>query len=193
MPWEEGTTLISGSPDGEETITEISDSDIVTILAKEDEPAARKYEASVARARAVNEEITRDPSLAVEYYQLQRASAARDELIAKDLANYDGIDAILGRWEQYHRYTDLGTIVVFDRQGGAGKFRHLSIAWPNLKWEPYCFNDRASSALARGVNVLCQHDWFGGRRIVLSGYPAYSYDDLREYNFDNEATSYFGA
>jgi hypothetical protein len=46
--------------------------------------------------------------------------------------------------------------------------------YPRLRW--FGFNDKASSAIAAGVCVLYEHDWFKGRNFVVLGRVSYLYD-----------------
>lgn len=39
-----------------------------------------------------------------------------------------------------------------------------------------------------GVNILCEHSWYRGRRLYVIGLPWAEYPDLREFGF-NDLTS----
>jgi hypothetical protein len=94
------------------------------------------------------------------------------------------------RIDEYHRYTTIGSSLLYADAGFGGASKFFSVTWPNMKWWPYRFNDRASSAKAWGGNILFQHTWYHGRKLYLIGLPFVQFDDLSVFGFNDMASSF---
>jgi hypothetical protein len=172
-----------------EVATDISTADVAKFVERFDSDVSRRLERAEAKHEAVRSEVAGDPNLAVEYFQLRQKEAERDELLTSDLSSLDS-DAVLKRVEQYHRYTDVGSALLYQHADYRGSARFCTITWPNFKWPPYCFNDAASSAKAWGVNILFEHSWYRGRKLYLIGLPFVQFPSFEPWHFNDTASSF---
>ena len=78
-------------------------------------------------------------------------------------------------------------MVLFDANELGGAWRPVDGVVPHLEW--IGFDDRTSSLWLAGAGVLGQHPWFGGQRIYMLGAPWIRFDRLRDFGFDNCASS----
>ena len=168
----------------------ISVDEVEKIVEKASGELAMRLKISHTRLDAIQKEVTTNADLAVEYFQLKQREASRDELLEADLANYAG-DDVIKRIEQYHRYSDVGSVLLYQHENFKGKSKFFTVTWPNFKWPPYCFNDTASSAKAWGANIIFQNTWYGGRRLYLIGLPYFEANDLGQmFDFNDRASSF---
>jgi hypothetical protein len=99
-----------------------------------------------------------------------------EELLRKATANSGATPARLA-----------SLLVLFDAFDLGGGWRPVSGVVPHLDW--IGFDDRTSSAWLAGAGVLGQHARFEGQRLYLLGVPWTRVDNLRQYGFDNRASS----
>jgi len=144
------------------------------------------------RLTNVAKEIIQDPDKTVEYFLLSDAQARTDELLNCDLDSLPRQNQF-ARIDEYHRYTAIGSAQLYADAGFSGSSKFFSVTWPNFKWKPYRFNDKASSAKAWGVNTLFENTWYRGRTLWLIGLPYVEIPDFKELNFDNIASSFVSA
>ncbi|HEU4726570.1 MAG TPA: hypothetical protein VFT22_01725 [Kofleriaceae bacterium] len=69
---------------------------------------------------------------------------------------------------------------------GSGAWLPAFGPMPDYRW--FGYNDRASHVWASGLNVLCEHIWWGGRWAWILGLPS-THFDLINLGFDNIASS----
>lgn len=172
-----------------QVVSDVSDDDIYEIIRKIDSGHSDRLIAAEDRIRLLQKEILGDPDLVCEYLMLKQAEVRRDELLAADLQRLRDQGAVRERVAQYHRYTDVGTLLLYEHTEFRGAVRPFSITFPNLGWWPYCFNDKASSAVASGVNVIFEHSWYRGRKLVLAGFPWARFPNLGDFGFNDIASS----
>lgn len=97
----------------------------------------------------------------------------------------------ISRIDEYHRYSTLGSALLFSGTHFDGSSRFVPSPWPNLKWWPYTFNDKTSSLACWGaLNIFFEHHWYSGRRLYVFG-PYAQIEDLggAGFTFDNLITS----
>jgi hypothetical protein len=182
-----GIQIGSGKP---QIIKGISMIDVEKLVAKESADLAARLKTCHSRIDAIHKDVTTNADLAVEYFQLKQREATRDDLLGTDLANYAG-EAVISRIEQYHRYAEVGSALLYKDVDFRGTMKFFTITWPNFKWAPYCFNDAASSAKAWGANILFQDTWYGGRRLYLIGAPYFEAKNLGTmFDFNDRASSF---
>lgn len=92
--------------------------------------------------------------------------------------------------DEYHRYGRLGSALLYRDRGFTGGSKFFTVTWPNFKWSPYRFNDRASSGKAWGGNILFEHTWYRGRRFFMIGLPYFELDDFNQVEFNDIASSF---
>lgn len=177
------------SEQGYKVIEGVSDADALKICAGFDSAASARLEATNARIAAIHKEIIGDPDLTAEYFQYSQAAASADELLTRDLCDRS-LEEVEKRVEQYHRYLGNGSAFIFEHKGYRGSARFLTVTWPNFKWAPVCFNDKASSAVAWGGNILFEHTWYRGRRLYMLG--VFRAPDFEAFGFNDIASSYVG-
>ena len=163
----------------------------VEAVSKVDKRLAASLKTTEQRLTAIGKEIATDPDMAVEYYLLQRAQGETDKLLSCDLEDFRPEDQ-RKRVDQYHRYSTLGSALLYRDTGFGGGSKFFTVTWPNFKWWPYKFNDRASSAKAWGGNILFEHTWYRGRRLYLIGIPYVEFRDLGVFDFNDIASSFAG-
>lgn len=161
----------------------------IEVVAKVDERIAASLRATEQRLSAIREEIITDPDMAVEYHMLQRAQSRTDELLGRDLEAFSPEEQSK-RVDQYHRYSTIGSALLYRDTGFSGGSKFFSVTWPNFKWWPYKFNDAASSAKAWGGNIIFEHTWYGGRRLYLIGIPYVEFRELGVFGFNDLASSF---
>jgi hypothetical protein len=186
---EAGNIVVIGRDGDFEVHRDLSDADVRSLVARRDEKQAEGIAALERRLAAVADEIVSDPDLTVEYYEIQAGQARRDDWFSGDLEELSAEEQTK-RVDQYHRYTNVGSVLLYADVGFTGSSKFMTVTWPNFKWWPYRFNDRASSAKAWGVNVLFEHTWYRGRRLWLVGLPYFEARDFRELNFNDIASSF---
>jgi hypothetical protein len=133
--------------------------------------------------------VVGDPDMTVEYFLMQRAQSRVGELLSHDLEHLDPKEH-RARVDQYHRYAEVGSALLYRDRGFSGGSKFFTATWPNFKWWPYKFNDAASSAKAWGGNILFQHTWYGGRRLYLIGLPYVEFADFDRFEFNDMASSF---
>lgn len=168
---------------------DIEENEAFKIIAKTVPGMEERLRISNERLSVVQKEITANPDMAVEYYMLAAARSKADDLLNCDL-NGRSEEEQIKRIDQYHRYTDLGSALLYRDINFSGGSKFFTVTWPNFKWWPYKFNDAASSAKAWGGNILFQHTWYGGRKLYLIGLPYVEFPDLRVFGFNDTASSF---
>ncbi|GAA1134416.1 hypothetical protein [Arthrobacter flavus] len=167
----------------------VSTGEVVEIVARADEGIAQRLRAAEDRVSAIRSEVVGDADLTVEYFLMQRAQSRGGELLSHDLEHLDPKEH-QGRVDQYHRYAEVGSALLYRDRNFSGGSKFFTVTWPNFKWWPYKFNDTASSAKAWGGNILFQHTWYGGRRLYLVGLPYVEFPDLERFDFNDRASSF---
>jgi hypothetical protein len=186
----EGATLAIQVGEAQAQIyREISLDECIEVVAQVDERIAASLRTTEKRLAAIHEEIITDPDMAVEYHMLQRAQSRVDDLLSRDLEAFSPEEQ-LRRVDQYHRYSTVGSTILWRDSGFSGGAKFFSVTWPNFKWWPYKFNDVASSAKAWGVNTIFEHTWYRGGRLWLIGLPYVEFRDLGVFGFNDIASSY---
>jgi hypothetical protein len=163
--------------------------DCVKAVSEVDESLAERLKDAEQRVAAIRKEVASDPNMAVEYFLLQRAQSRTDELLSGDLEDF-AADEQQKRVEQYHRYSNVGSALLYRDVNFSGGSKFFSVTWPNFKWWPYKFNDAASSAKAWGGNIVFQDTWYRGRRLYLVGIPYVEFPDLHVFEFNDIASSF---
>jgi hypothetical protein len=161
----------------------------IEAVSKIDERVTASLRATEQRLAAIHREIITDPDVAVEYYMLQRAQSRTDDLLSCDLNDFSPEEQ-RKRVDQYHRYSALGSALLYRDKNFKGGSKFFSVTWPNFKWWPYKFNDKASSAKAWGANIIFEHTWYRGRRLSLIGVPYVEFPDLGVFDFNDIASSF---
>ena len=180
--------VVIGRADGKpEIIKDVSTREVEGVCKKHMAESADTIRRLHARIDAITKEVMPDPDLVAEYCQFSQRAAKRDSILSDDLANRT-VEEMEKRVEQYHKYLDVGSVLLFEHANYRGSTRFLSLTYPNLGWWPYCFNDKASSAVAWGLNVLCEHSWYRGRRLYLVGFVRFP--DLSVFDFNDKASSF---
>ncbi|WLW57035.1 hypothetical protein [Streptomyces sp. YU58] len=158
------------------------------MVSKADVQAAQRMEAVEARLAAVTAAVA-DPNRAVEYYQLQLAKARSDEEISLQLEELPSEEHfnLVTELRQNH---EIGSTIFYANTKFGGSHKFLGTPWPNLKWWPYKFNDKASSVKNWGVHVACEHHWWKGRKLWLVGVPFVQFEDLGVFGMNDTITSY---
>lgn len=141
------------------------------------------------RIDRIHKDVLKDPDKLSEYFMYCASRSQKDDLLNRDLEILGTKDQN-SRINEYHRYTEIGSALLYKHRDFGGKSKFFSITWPNFKWPPYCFNDDASSAKAWGANVLFEHTWYRGKRLYLIGIPYFEARDFRRFGFDNKASSF---
>jgi hypothetical protein len=168
---------------------DIGDEECLEIVANSSPAMAESLRATNTRLAAVRNEVLENPDKVVDYYQLQAAQAHVDDQVNAEMQNLQ-VDEQGKRIDDYHRYTTIGSSLLYADAGFGGASKFFSVTWPNMKWWPYRFNDRASSVKAWGGNILFQHTWYHGRRLYLIGLPFVQFDDLSAFDFNDTASSF---
>jgi hypothetical protein len=168
---------------------DIGDEECLRIIANSSPAMAESLRATNKRLAAVRNEVLENPDKVVDYYQLQAAQAQVDDQVNAEMQNLED-DEQGRRIDEYHRYTTIGSSLLYADAGFHGGSKFFSVTWPNMKWWPYRFNDRASSAKAWGGNILFQHTWYHGRRLYLIGLPFVQFDNLSVFDFNDMASSF---
>ncbi len=143
------------------------------------------------RAR-VNKEILSDPDKIALFTFLCQARAKTDALLNTDLEGLSS-DQQFERVSEYHKYTDLGSAILYEHRdfGGAAKF--VTVPWPNFSWKPYKFNDKASSVKGWGLNIFFRGSWWrteGQNPLWVIGAPYIEFPDLERFGFNEIISSY---
>lgn len=167
----------------------VTEEQCLNIVTERDPALANALRSTNARLSAIRREVLTNPDNVVDYYLLQAAQAQADERLNLDLADLSEADQSK-RIEEYHRYSSIGSALLYRDINFHGPSKFFTVTWPNMKWRPYRFNDRASSAKAWGGNILFQHTWYGGRRLFLIGIPYVQFADLSVFNFNDIASSF---
>lgn len=185
-----GDTLVIrvGTADAE-IYRNVSDEQCLRILSEKSLGLADALRSANARLSAIRSEVLATPDNVVDYYLLQAAQARTDAALNLDIEDLRESDQSR-RIEEFHRYSSIGSTLLYDGKNFSGGSKFLTATWPNMKWWPYKFNDRASSAKAWGGNILFQHSWYRGRKLYLIGIPYVQFDDLAIFDFDNTASSF---
>jgi hypothetical protein len=168
---------------------DIGDEECLRIIANSSPAMAESLRATNTRLAAVRNEVLENPDKVVDYYQLQAAQAQVDDQVNAEMQNLQDVEQGR-RIDEYHRYTTIGSSLLYADAGFGGASKFFSVTWPNMKWWPYRFNDRASSAKAWGGNILFQHTWYHGRKLYLIGLPFVQFDDLSVFGFNDMASSF---
>ncbi|WP_283134685.1 hypothetical protein [Rhizohabitans arisaemae] len=165
--------------------------DCRNLIGRFDEKLTASLKRTEDRIDAIRREVVTDPDLAVEYYLLQRAQSRADDLLSCDLDDFSA-EEHEKRVDLYHKLSTVGSVLLYEDANFKGKQKFFTATWPNFKWWPYKFNDKASSAKAWGGNILFEHTWYGGRRLYLVGLPYVAFPDLSVFGFNDLASSYAG-
>ncbi|MFW3461901.1 hypothetical protein ACN24K_15115 [Streptomyces microflavus] len=167
--------------------TDMAVEECIEIVAKADEATAAKMRTTEARFAEI-EKLVGDPDKVVEFYELQAAGARRDEVLTRKLQNipHEEQQKLVDAW---HLVGDVGSMICYHGYSWSGRGVFFTGTWPNFNWFPYDCNDAASSVKAWGPNVLCEHSWYRGRRFYAIG-TYQEFRDLRDFGFDNLASSY---
>lgn len=166
----------------------IEEAEALSIVSEEAPQLCEKLARLDTQIKAIQKDIVSDPDNTVEYYMLASAQARADELLNCDLrARTEKEQA--ERIGQYHRYTSVGSALLYEHASFRGSTKFFSITWPNFKWWPYKFNDRVSSAKVWGINVLFEHTWYRGKRLWLIGYPYAEFSNFKHFGFNDVASS----
>lgn len=168
---------------------DMSVDDAVELTARADDSVGARLKKSEDRLRIIAEEVATDPDRTVEYYLMHYAQSRSDDLLTLDLEDLDP-EAHRSRVDEYHRYGHLGSALLYRDKGFSGGSKFFSATWPNFKWSPYRFNDRASSGKAWGGNIVFQHTWYRGRRFYMIGLPYFELDDFDRVEFNDTASSF---
>lgn len=161
----------------------------IEAVGKIDERIAASLRVTEQRLAGIHKEIITDPDMAAEYFMLQRAQSQTDHLLSCDLDDFSPEEQ-RKRVDQYHRYGALGSALLYRDKNFKGGSKFFSVTWPNFKWWPYKFNDKASSAKAWGANIIFEHTWYRGRRLSLIGVPYVEFPDLGVFDFNDIASSF---
>lgn len=171
-----------------ETWNNIEESEVIAIISKRIptlEPKLREYK---ARLSAIHQDILTDPDKAVEFHMLAQAQARTDELLNCDLRGLSESEKE-ARIGQYHRYSSVGSVLLYQHTDFRGSWKFFTATWPNFSWWPYKFNDTVSSGRAWGANILFEHTWYRGRRLWMIGYPYFEIRDFKKFAFNDIASS----
>ena len=127
---------------------DVSTDDILKILNEKSPCIASRFKETNKQIKYINSHILRNPDKLIEYYEILRSQAKTDKHINTILAdkNKTAIEQI----DEYHKYTSLGSVILFDRKQLRGQAKFFSSTWPNLTWWPKKFNDRATSIFGWG-------------------------------------------
>jgi hypothetical protein len=169
--------------------TDVTEEKCLSILAEQAPDMARALRTTNARLSAIQNEVMADPDRVVEYYLVQAAQAQADEKLNLDLEELEEAEQIR-KIDEYHRYSTIGSALLYDGKNFTGKTKFFTVTWPNMGWWPYRFQDKASSAKAWGGNIVFQHSYYRGRRLYLVGIPSVQFPDLSVFGFDNIASSF---
>ncbi len=167
----------------------VTEEQCLNILKERNPALANALGPTHARLSAIRREVLTNPDKVIDYYLLQAAQAQADERLNLDLADLSEAEQSK-RIEEYHQFTSIGSALLYRDANFGGPSKFFTVTWPNMKWWPYRFNDRASSAKAWGGNILFQHSWYGGRRLYLIGLPYVQFGDLSAFNFNDIASSF---
>lgn len=164
----------------------------LTSFLKERVPSSiENFQRMEARVKAIHQSIS-NPDFVTEYFMFKSAQAEADKLLNLDLANREEVAIKEKRIDEYHRYTSIGSVLLYKHTNYQGSSRFLTITFPDLKVPPLCFNDKASSSKSWGLNVLFEHTWYRGRKVFLiSGKDkALNIPDYRRFGFNDKVSSY---
>jgi hypothetical protein len=185
-----GNVVVIQAGDREPEVHEgLSLDSCLELVGRHDDRMAERLKATEARLEAVRTEIAADPDLTVEYFLLQQAHSKAGDLLSCDLRDYPE-EQHKARIDQYHRYSEVGSALLYRDKEFRGSSKFFTTTWPNFKWWPYKFNDAASSAKAWGGNILFEHTWYRGRRLYLVGLPYVQFPDLEVFGFNDIASSF---
>lgn len=166
----------------------IEEAEAISIIAKKAPMMIDKLKEFESRLSAIHNDILPEPDNVCEYQMLATAQAQTDELLNCDLRELSDGERV-ERINQYHRYTSIGSVLLNEHSNYGGKSKFFSVTWPNFKWKPYRFNDKASSGRAWGVNVLFEHSWYRGRRLWMIGLPYLKLPNFKDFGFNDKASS----
>lgn len=167
----------------------VSDEQCLRVVSEKVPGLADALRSANTRLSAIRNEVLTNPDNVVDYYLLQAAQAKTDETLNLDIEDIGESDQSR-RIEEFHRYSSIGSALLYDGKNFSRRSKFFTVTWPNMKWWPYRFNDKASSAKAWGGNILFQHTWYRGRKLYLIGIPYVQFDDLAIFDFDNTASSF---
>jgi Beta/Gamma crystallin. len=168
---------------------EISESKIVDLVNKHSPSLAANIEMIHERLKVIEKEIMSSPDYLVEYFLLHHAKAQTDKLLNSDLDILKAKEHKT-RVDEYHKYASIGSALLYRDTNFGGGSKFFTVTWPNFKWSPYCFNDKASSAKVWGANILFQDTWYRGRRLYLIGLPYFELNDFKKVDFNDKASSF---
>jgi hypothetical protein len=160
------------------------------IAARESALAAGELRTAEEKIGVIQREIVTDPTRAVDAYLLERSRCHVTEALDLELADLPGREQIR-LVDEYHRYSTLGSALLFSGTEFDGSSRFVPVPWANLKWWPFKFNDKTSSLACWGdLNIFFEHHWYSGRRLYVFG-PYAQIEDLggAGFDFDNTITS----
>ena len=152
---------------------------------------AERLRAAEERRERILGEVIPNPDLFAEYVNLQGAQAQVDIMLNRDLDQM-AVEDKVAKVDRLHRYMTLGSCILFEHVNCSGAAKWMSTTVPNFVGWPYYFNDKGSSLIAWGLNILFEHTWFGGRRFYFFGSPWTSFrlNNLSAVGFNDTASSY---
>jgi hypothetical protein len=166
----------------------ISADEATNVVSRADEKVAQDLLVANQRITAITRDIITDPDRTVEHYILEYSRTRTAEVLNQDLESLTP-EKHKSRIDEYHRYSAMGTAVLYSDSQFKGSWKFFTATWPNFGWSPYRFNDKASSARVWGVNILFEHSWYRGRRLYLIGLPYAQFEDLSAFDFNDKASS----
>jgi hypothetical protein len=143
------------------------------------------------RAR-IHRDVLPDPDKVALFAFFCQARGKTDAMLNTDLEGLSH-EKQFHRVAEYHKYTDLGSAILYENYRFGGRSVFMSVPWPSLSWKPYKFNDKASSVKGWGVNVFFKGSWWrteGQNPLWVVGVPYIEHADLRQFDFDDRITSY---
>lgn len=162
----------------------------IEIANRESALAADELRIAEEKIGVIQREIVTDPSRTVDAYLLERARCQVTEMLDLELSELTGKEQIR-LVDEYHRYSTLGSALLFSGTEFEGSSKFVPVPWANLKWWPFKFNDKTSSLACWGaLNIFFEHHWYSGRRLYAFG-PYVQIEDLGRagFNFNNIITS----
>jgi hypothetical protein len=165
------------------------DEQVIALIAKRLPQFTERLRGALERVAIIRREVISNPDKTVEYFEIQRAQAKTDILLNRNLEALTHEERVQ-QIQIYHRYTSVGSCLLYDAPNFQGYSKYIGATWPNLAWWPYNFNDRASSALVWGTQILYEHTWYGGKRLFMIGYPLIWLYELGAHGLDNRGSSY---
>jgi len=83
----------------------------------------------------------------------------------------------------------LGFTILYENVGFGGKVRPTPLTIPNLNW--IGIDNQVSSMRGFGAGFLADKTFFRGKKFFYFGIPSIEFDDLRLFDYDNLASSFY--